>query len=649
MHTSLLLPLILIIVFLAGVSLLQEITRKIRFPYVVALLILGFVAQFVVYLFGFDIDFALAPDLIFFVLLPLLLFGSALHINMHHFKLQVKTITFLATFGLLLSIGLVGGLLAWLLHIPFWVALLFGAMISATDPIAVLALFKSVGAPKRLSLVVDGESMFNDATAVLAYRIILGIATGVYAVSTQTLVHSIGTFLYVFVGSIVVGIAFGLFGALVVQRIKNNAFVETTLTVVLALSSFIVPEHYWHLSGVIAVVMAGIVFGNLGESKISGKVVGFIEDFWDYLGMLAVAIVFFFAAFNLDVSIFQFWLRDVAIVIAVVLVARSISVYSSMFFSNNLPFFKDEPNVSLQWQHILNWGGLRGVIPLVLVFTLPETFAYKEQLLLYTLAVLLFSLFVNGLSISWLMSWLGVQQPKLEEQILEEETTLFELQQARHRLAQFPDVSEEKKVVAKLDEKLTKLEEQHRKTLRSLAKFEELQNSLELQALRLERSVANSLFYQDVINEATLFDLKAQFDIQEDAIEYPELFKNRTISEDGLVDTTRSFRRQLRRFKTWTQRYPLLAKVFRVSADQLIIERYMMLKARLIGNQAVIDYLAHVAEAIDGADQAETILADMHTRYLRFMKHNKSELRELTKRYPKQVEQYHQRLIETFV
>jgi CPA1 family monovalent cation:H+ antiporter len=639
---------LIVVFFLAAVAIVQEITKKIRFPFVVALLLLGFMTQGVAYLLNAKLVVALPPDLIFFVLLPLLLFGSALHIQFHQFKMQFKTISFLATFGLMVSLTITGFLMTYFLGLPPLIAFLFGAMISSTDPIAVLALFKTLGVPRRLALIVDGESMFNDATAVIAFRVVLSLLTGAYAFTAQTAVYTVTHFTYVFIGSMVIGIVIGFIGALILEKIQNDLFVETTITVVLALGTFAVVEHYLHLSGVIATVLAGIVIGNLGVTKISGGLLSFIEEFWDYLGTLCIAVVFFFAAATIKLSIFDDWLFEVLIVVAITLFARAVSVYVTVFLTNSLPFFRNEPNVSMSWQHILNWGGLRGVIPLVLVFSLEESFVYKEQLLLYTLGVLLFSLFVNGLTIEPLLNRLGLHLPKKEEEILAAETNVYEIGKVRQRLARLPDVTEEKEIVKSIQAKLAQLEEKNRKKLLKLATFEDLRNSLFIQALQMERGIARELFYKKIITENVYFDLTAQLDLQEDAIEHPDLVTNKNISKEGFVETGYSFRRQFINVRAHISSWPLVARVFNAHPKTMMIERYMMVKARLLGNESVREYLDRVVQVIDTKD-GQAAVAVVRDRYARFYRANKTELKELTQQYPKAIEQHQEEVALAFI
>ena len=373
-------------IFLAVTAGLHSLSRKYALPYTVILFLVGFaVSTFhlgeLVGLHG-----SLPTDFIFFLLLPLLLFESALHINFHQFKLQFKTITFISTFGLLISIFVIGLCLPLLIGMPIEVALLFGAVISATDPVAVLALFKTLPVPHRLSLLVDGESMFNDGTGVIAFKLVSSLVIGSIAFNANNMFSSLAQFSYVFVGAIVLGLAVGYLATVVLAQARHDRVVVTTLTVATALGIFVVAEHYLHVSGVISTVMAGTVIGNLGMTKFSSQISHFIEEFWDYVAFVANSVVFFFIGLIYNPHLLIAEPLTIIATILVVLVARSISVYVSFALTNHLPLFKGEPNVPMRWQHLINWGGLRGTIPIVLVFTIPDSYIYKDEIVTLTLA-----------------------------------------------------------------------------------------------------------------------------------------------------------------------------------------------------------------------------------------------------------------------
>lgn len=635
----------LVVLFLAAISILQEICKRLNFPYVVALLVLGFIAQFFARVIGVDQLPTVTPDFIFFVLLPLLLFGAALHINLHQFKLQMKTILFLATVGLMLSILVVGGGVSMVLGWPLLVGLLFGAMVSATDPIAVLAIFKTLGAPKRLALLADGESMFNDATAVIAFRILLAAVVSTAGLTIPGLAISVATFVVTLVGSIAFGALMGLLTAMVIEGVDRDMFVETTLTLITALGTFLLAEHLLHISGVISTVVAGLVVGNLGITKISGNVTEFLTDFWDYVSLSTIAIVFFFAAFNLDFSVLSQLNWQVMVVILIVLFARAVSVYASMFVSNRVRWFKDEPDVQLSWQHVLNWGGLRGVIPLVLAFSLPDNFVYKSELLALTLAVLLFSLFVNGLSIKWLLLKLGVTKPQKRGQLQQEAQTLLKLEEIKHQLSYLPDIEYENKKMRSLKKQLREMVQEHKTTFLELATVRELEKSLQLQALELEKKVAGKLFRRGFVTENPYFDVITQLDLQTDAIEHPEIFVKRVIKKGGEVDTSQTWRAKLRRMRACAAQMPIF---FTGSSDQLLMERYLFLKTRLAGNQAVQEYLDQFL-SLFSQQRVKKVIKKLQHKYRRLADNNQSELAEIIKQSPDLVEEYHAKVLAKLV
>jgi CPA1 family monovalent cation:H+ antiporter len=624
--------------FLALTSLLHTISKKYQFPYTVALLIVGLVAQFGVYYLHIGLDLNLSPEVIFFVLLPLLLFESALHINFHQFRLQFKTLTFLATFGLLLSVFAVGFGLSLLVGMPFGVALLFGSLISATDPIAVLALFKNIGAPKRLALLIEGESMLNDATAVIVFRLIAGFVIGHELFGTSKVVLGVGDFVYVFLGSIVCGAVLGHITALAIERIKDDRIVETTLTAALAIGSFIIAEHFFQLSGVISTVIAGIYLGNFGKTKISGGVIKFIEEFWEYGGFFSVSLIFFFTAFNLNIGS-----------VLSQPVARSIGVYTTFKLSNTLSYFKNEPNVPTNWQHVINWGGLRGIIPLVLVYSLPDEFSYKAEFLSLSLGMFMFTLFVNAMTIKPLLVKLKMHLPEKEEEIIKEEMAIFALEQAEKKLHSLPKTEFDQQLILEIDQLLRKQEAKHKRLLLRLATPEELLLSLRLQALNIENKVVDTLFDHDHINENVVLEFEIELDLQRDALEFPEVSQGRAVSAGGKIDTSGSFRRNLLRIRYLSEKLPWLRPLLGHNQESLIEERFMLLKARIIASDAVLDYLKRVGKSMLDKPEAVTAIDQVKAEHEKLKRRNQRKLRALAEDYPKLIKKYKKKLIHSLI
>ena len=631
--------------FLIITGLLQRLTNKISFlPYTVALLILGVLGQVIVKTFHLPVHIEISPDFIYFLLLPLLLFEAAFHINFHQFKIQFKTITFLATVGLLLSVFSVGFVLALLTGLPMNVAILFGALISATDPIAVITLFKSLGAPKRLGLLADGESMLNDATGVIAFRVVSGFVLASTQFQSKDLFSTVSNFSYVFLGSLILGAVMGYIFSKLIEKIQNDRVIETTFTVAAALGSFAVAEHFFHLSGVITTVITGLVVGNLGKTKFSHGVREFVEEFWAYFAFLSVSLVFFFATFNLDFSIFLDKPQNILYAILAVLIGRAVSIYGGFFLTNHLPFFKDEPNVPLKWQHILNWGGLRGVIPLVLVYSLPEDFAYRNEMLSFTMGAFLFTLFINGLTIRPMLFALGLHLPKREEKIIKEEMSILDIEDAKDSLQSLKNEEFDPELLQAITKELNEEEEKHKKFLDDISSPEDFEKSLRLQSLALERQTLEHLFSQQFITENVYFDFDTELDLQQDALEYPEVYAGRAISEGGKIDSARSFRKALSDMRSLSVNIPFIKNWGKESRQGLIRDRVALLKARVITSETVKDNFVRLNSYMSKSKTCSSVISKLIKEQQELIEKNKTELQKLSKEHPSLLKDYQKQM-----
>lgn len=632
---------------LAGTAALQPLSRWTRIPFTVSLLFLGFGLQLLTREFGWHVELSLPTEVIYSLILPLMLFESAFHINFHQFKLQFRTITFLATFGVMTAIAVVGGMLNWLLGIPLVDALLFGAIIASTDPISVVSLFKELGAPKRLTLVAEGESMFNDATAVIFFRLIAGFAVAQQQFSTLSVAEGVFDFFYLFVGSLALGTVLGYIASQFIVRVKNDRLTEVTLTIALALFSFVGAEHFLHLSGVITTVAAGIVMGNAGRTKISSNVIGFLEEFWEYVAFLGVALVFFFAAFQLDLGIFSHNPQTLGIVIASTLIARAVSVYIGFAFTNFLPFFKKEPNVPLSWQHVLNWGGLRGVIPLVLVYSLPADYPYKEIFTAFTLACFVFSLLVNATTIRQLLILLKLHLPKHEEAILHTEKELFKIAAAKEKLGKLSKEDFTVHVLQDVEQRLSRNESEYQKRLAELSTPKDLEKSLRLQILRIERSVAQRMYEQGHISESILFEFQNELDLQQDALEYPEILKtDAVLRQGGKIDSQERFAHQITTLEKGLKEFPWMQSWLLTSHERRIIDRLSLLHARIVASNESLAYIEQVQNVLSGKPAALTPLKTVEDEQEQMRLKNTFQLSSLEREYPRYAQAFEKEFIE---
>jgi len=350
--------------------------KFVRLPYTIALVLVGLMVGAMKLL----PEVPLTKDLVFLLILPPLLFEGALNMDLSHLKENFKPIIMLAILGVVISTTVVGFVLNMTLSIPLTVALLFGAMISPTDPVSVLATFKSLGAPKRLSTILEGESILNDGTGVVMFGILLDAVLH----GNLNPIEGVAEFVRVCVGGVIVGSVLGYLAYRILAHIDDH-LIEISITLILAYSSFLIAEEF-HFSGVIAVVCAGLIIGNYGKLfSMSPSTRIALTDFWSFVVFVVNSIVFLLIGIDTHLDVFHEW-RAIGLAILAVLVARAIVVYPILF---DLP---------LTWRHIVFWGGLHGTIPVALALSLGDV-PYRDLLASMTFGVVIFSLVFQGLTL----------------------------------------------------------------------------------------------------------------------------------------------------------------------------------------------------------------------------------------------------------
>lgn len=396
--------LILLLLIASGVAM---ITRWVPVPYTVALVVVGLVTSQLHFLPTIHIS----PDLILLIFLPALLFEAAWNLDLKSLRENLAPILLLAVVGVMVSVGIIGAILHYGVGLSWSLALLFGAIVSATDPISVLAIFRKVGAPKRLAVIIEGESLFNDGTAAVVFRILAGIVIGATNATSSTgmlLVSSLGRFLLACVGGVLIGAAIG-FAASSITAFFDDHLLEITLTTISAYGSFILAETFG-VSPVIAVVIAGIVVGNYGRKQgMSPNTDVAVDSFWEYAAFVVNSLVFLLIGLEVRFSFLAQYARVIAWAILAMMIARAVSLYGVVQISNRFA-----NKVSGKWQHVLFWGGLRGALSIALVLSLPLDTPARVELTAMTFGAVTFSLLVQGLTVSPLLRLLGIKakQPK---------------------------------------------------------------------------------------------------------------------------------------------------------------------------------------------------------------------------------------------
>jgi CPA1 family monovalent cation:H+ antiporter len=425
-----------ILLLLLIASLGAVLFKRLKLPFTVGLVMVGVALGFLEpWLTPFQ-SLIISHDLIIFLFVPPLVFASASNLNSRLFFRNLTPILILAGPGLVVSMMIVGGVLAWLTPLQIGSAFLFGALISATDPVAVMALFEKLGVPARLKMLVDGESVLNDATAIVAFTVIMGIImSGNFQASTlgQALVDVI----LVLLGGVLVGVLIGAPMRFVMAAAGTNPLIQFAVTLVIAYFSFLIAD-YLKASGVVAVLSAGIVVGRYKADLLKTEVKVRLDDFWELTAALANSLIFLLV--GLTAARFftgpqanhppNLWTAIIWAIVAAI-AARGVMIFAITPCMN--PFLKQGP-VNLRYQIISFWGGLRGAVALALALSLATDFPQRELLIAMTLAVALFTVIVGGLTTGPLIRRFKLDQPEPVVRLAETQARFLMEQRAFQRL-----------------------------------------------------------------------------------------------------------------------------------------------------------------------------------------------------------------------
>lgn len=370
------------------------LARRFKLPYTVGLVFAG--ASLAVFRVSTGVE--LTKEMIFTSFLPPLVFEAAIAISWSELRRNLPIVLTLATLGVLISAGITTAGMHFAVGWQWTSALLFGTLISATDPVSVIALFKELGVRGRLRLLVESESLLNDGTAVIAFSMAFIIATGGHvhglSITKEFIIMVIGGLLC---GGAVAGIVLFLAGR------TEDRFVEITFTTIAAYGSFLVAEHFG-MSGVLAVLTAGILVGNVGPlGSISEKGGEAVSSFWEYIAFVVNSLIFLLIGMReVRLNVLHVLIPAIAAIVIVTL-GRTVVVYLCCAF-----FHRSTLAVPIKYQHVLFWGGLRGALALALALGLPHKLPQRAEITTVAFAVVAFSVVVQGLTMQPLLSKLGL-------------------------------------------------------------------------------------------------------------------------------------------------------------------------------------------------------------------------------------------------
>jgi len=388
---------------LIAASAIAVLAKRVRIPYTVALVLGGLLLSLIRLPLLSPLQPSqrpnwLTPDVILILFLPALVFEGSVKLDVRDLVRDLVPLLLLANVGVMLATLVTGFLMHWIIGLPILIALLFGAIVSATDPISVLALFKDLRVDKRLSIIIEGESLLNDGTAVVLFQILLaGLVAGKLGFA-----KGVGQFVLAVAGGAALGIALGYAVSRITETIDDPQ-IEITLTTIAAYGSFLLAYNL-HLSGVIATASAGLMVGNFGSKRgMSPRTRTAMEAFWEYIAFVMNSLVFLLIGLEVHIGALIHSWQPLLFAVSAVLIGRAFAVYLLVPASNL--FAKKIPG---RWQHVFIWGGLRGSLALALVLSLDSTFPYRERLLDLVFGVVVFSILAQGLTIKLFLRLLGL-------------------------------------------------------------------------------------------------------------------------------------------------------------------------------------------------------------------------------------------------
>ena len=417
--------LVLVFVVLALVvgALLRNALQSTPIPYSVALLIAG-LGLGLLQRSGFFSEVmplldeslqavsSIDPHLILWLFLPTLIFESAFALEVHLFRRIFSQIALLAVPGLIVATTLTAVLVKYVFPWDWsWpLCFMFGALISATDPVAVVALLKELSSRKRLETLIEGESLFNDGTAIVFFSLFLGMVVSQGDTDLNPLLIGWEFIRVVFLG-LLIGVVFGAIAITWIGRVFNDPMIEITLSIVVAYLAFMVAESM-HASGVVAVVVLALMFASIGRTKVSPEVSGFLHHFWEMMAHIANTIIFLLVgtliAGRVQLDNLDYWIALGILYVSL----QGIRAFSVALF---IPLLKRIGiGINFEKATVLVWGGLRGAVSLALALTVAQNELIPkeigDQVLFLCAGIVVLTILINGSSMGWVLKKLGLDR-----------------------------------------------------------------------------------------------------------------------------------------------------------------------------------------------------------------------------------------------
>ena len=528
MASSAVVPFILsLVVLLFVATAMSVLTKRVKMPLSLTLVIVGLLLGEVIRLYPSLqtlYRLQLSEEILMYVFLPTLVFHAAFAIDSRLLMKNVLPVLVLAVPAVVISFLGVGFGLFWTAPAvaSLGAALLFGALITATDSTAVLTIFREIGAPKRLNILVQGENLLNDAVSIVIFTLVaaaVGVGAATIPADTNVFLYGLGEFTVAFVGGLGTGAAMAFIFGKLIEAIEDDDLIESLLTSVLAYTSFLVAEFVLGASGITAVVGAGVVLGGWGRTKFSAGTLDYLTRFWAYLAFVVNALVFLLTGLAIELGIVWSMLGAIGVAFVVTMAARALSILGLFPLVNLIP--GTEPT-GMRYQGAIVWGGIRGGTALALALTLPATYPEYDTVVGLTVGVVLLSLFVQGLTLEPVIRLLGLHRITPAEQYSRDEAVLRVKRAGRSRIPELRRGGVISDSVARDVERVFADEEQQVRDRIEVTRRHELVGAgeetklLRRQMLLVEKRAYRDLFHSGVISEKVFKDLHHSIDVQID-------------------------------------------------------------------------------------------------------------------------------------
>ena len=392
--------LLILVALLIALPLIAFISRRLRLQYTVAMVVVGLVVSAL----PLRADLEISPALAVTILLPGLVFEAAYRLDALELRRTFGGVALLAVPGVIISAAVVAVVVHLAAGLPLAESFIVGAIVSATDPVAVVATMRQLKAPPRLVTLIDAESLFNDGTAVLVYAIALSALGGQNSLSDNVVSFVVGI-----VASVVIGGAVGWLIARVAALTVDH-LIELTLTLLAAYGTYVLAD-LLHQSGIISVVVAGIVTGTYGRrTGFSERAREAIDTVWEFLAFVLTAIAFLLIGLAIPLGTLGDAAPFIGWGVVAVLAGRALVVYGLLGGASRLAHgLGIGPSVAISWLHVMNWTGLRGAVAMALALSLPGDVPDRALLQGTTFGIVLFTVLVQGTTAERVMRWAGVK------------------------------------------------------------------------------------------------------------------------------------------------------------------------------------------------------------------------------------------------